>query len=217
MLRAGQADAAICGVTRHYHDALRPALQLIGLRDGVSRAASMHMVIQRSRAVFFCDTTVNLEQDAETLADLAITCAEKVKALGIEPRVAMLSFGNFGSVRHPLTKKVSQAVQLVRQRCPELPIDGEMQASFALNPELRAKHFPFSSLKGDANVLVFPSLEASNIAFKLVEHLSDAVVVGPILMGLRQPVTVMMRGSSAEDIYRMTALTVVEEGSLARG
>lgn len=212
MLKMGAVDGVLCGLTRHYQEALRPAIQIIGLREGFTRAASMHMIIHRNRAVFFGDTTVNLEMDAETLAQVAIECANKVRALGTEPRVAMLSFSNFGSTRHPLAKKVADAVSLVRQRRPDIPIDGEMQASFAFDPELREEHFPFCTLKGDANVLVFPNLEASNIAFKLVQHLSDAAVIGPILLGLRQPVTVMMRGASAEDIYRMTAITLVDQG-----
>ena len=212
-LKMGQVDGVIGGMTRHYHDALRPAIQIIGLREGFTRASSMHMIIHRSRAVFFADTTVNLDMDAETLAQVAIESANKVRALGVEPRVAMLSFSNFGSTRHPLSRKVADAVDIVRQRRPDIPIDGEMQASFALDPALREEHFPFSTLKGDANVLVFPSLEASNIAFKLVQHLSDAAVVGPILLGLRKPVTVMTRGASAEDIYRMTAITLVGQGA----
>jgi malate dehydrogenase (oxaloacetate-decarboxylating)(NADP+) len=211
MLKSREVDGVLCGNTRHYDDALRPALQIIGLREGFTRASSMHMIIHRSRAVFFADTTVNLEVDAETLAQVAIESANKVRALGVEPRVAMLSFSNFGSTRHPLTEKVSEAVKMVRTRRPDIPIDSEMQASFALDPELRQEHFPFCGLKGDANVLIFPSLEASNIAFKLVQYLSDAAVVGPILLGMRQPVTVMMRGASAEDIYRMTAITMVEQ------
>ncbi len=212
MLKMGQVDGVVCGVTRHYNDALRTTIQIIGLREGFTRASSMHMIIHRSRAVFFADTTVNLNVDAETLAQVAIESANKVRALGVEPRVAMLSFSNFGSTRHPLTRKVSEAVQIVRRLRPDIPIDGEMQASFALDPALREEHFPFCSLKGDANVLIFPSLEASNIAFKLVQYLSNAAVVGPILLGLQQPVTVMMRGASAEDIYRMTAITLVDQG-----
>jgi malate dehydrogenase (oxaloacetate-decarboxylating)(NADP+) len=174
----------------------------------------MHMIIRGSRAVFFADTTVNLDPDAETLAEVGIACANKVRVLGIEPRVAMLSFSNFGSTRHPLTRKVSDAVELVRERRPDIMIDGEMQASFALDPRRRGEHFPFSTLEGDANVLVFPSLEAANIAFKLVQYLSDAAVVGPILLGLRKPVTVMMRGASAEDIIRMTAITLVDRAEV---
>ena len=213
-LKMGHIDGVVCGVTRHYHDALRPTLQIIGLREGFTRASSMHMVIRRRQAVFFADTTVNVENDSETLAQVAIECANKVRALGIEPRVAMLSFSNFGSQRHPLSKKVADAVKIVRQQRPDIPIDGEMQASFALDPDLREKHFPFSTLRGDANVLVFPSLEAGNIAFKLVQCLSDAAVVGPILLGVRRPVSVMMRGASAEDIYRMTTITAVDQGEV---
>jgi malate dehydrogenase (oxaloacetate-decarboxylating)(NADP+) len=123
----------------------------------------------------------------------------------------MLSFSNFGSSRQPVSKRVAEAVKIVRQRRPDIPIDGEMQASFALDPALRERHFPFSTLKGDANVLVFPCLEAANIAIKLVQYLSDSTVIGPILMGLRRPVTVMMRGASAEDIFKMTAITVVDQ------
>lgn len=212
-LRMGHVDGVMCGTTRHYDETLRPALQLIGLKEGFSHAASMHMVIHRRRAVFFADTTVNIEPDAETLAEIAIECANKVRALGTEPRVAMLSFSNFGSSRQPMSKRVAEAVRIVRKRRPDVPIDGEMQASFALDPALRERHFPFSTLKGDANVLVFPNLESANIAFKLVQYLSDSTVIGPILMGLKRPVTVMMRGASADDIFKMTAITVVDQAT----
>jgi malate dehydrogenase (oxaloacetate-decarboxylating)(NADP+) len=126
----------------------------------------------------------------------------------------MLSSSNFGSTRHPFARKVSDAVELVRQRRPDIMIDGEMQASFALDPRRRAEHFPFCTLEGEANVLIFPSLEAANIAFKLVQYLSDASVVGPILLGLKKPVTVMWRGATAEDIFRMTAITLVDRTEL---
>ena len=211
LLRSGDADAMIAGLTRHYPDTLRPALQVIPVRQGLRNVAGMYMMITpRGQVYFLADTTVNIDPDAEHLAEIAMEAAQTVKGLGIEPRVAMLSFSNFGSVRHPLAAKVKQAVELVHKNYPDLIIDGEMQADTAVVTEILDETYPFSVLKGGANVLIFPNLEAGNIAYKLVARIGGAEAIGPILMGLSRPVHVLQRGAEVNDIVNMAAIAVVD-------
>jgi malate dehydrogenase (oxaloacetate-decarboxylating)(NADP+) len=211
LLRCGDADAMIAGLTRHYPDTLRPALQVIPVRQGLRNVAGMYMMITpRGQVYFLADTTVNIDPDSEHLAEIAMEAAQTVKGLGIEPRVAMLSFSNFGSVRHPLANKVKQAVELVHKSHPNLVIDGEMQADTAVVPEILDQTYPFSVLKGGANVLIFPNLEAGNIAYKLIARIGGAEAIGPILMGLTRPVHVLQRGAEVNDIVNMAAIAVVD-------
>ncbi len=211
MLRDGDADALVAGLTRHYNDTLRPALQVIRLREGCRRVSGMYMLITpRGQVYFLADTTVNIEPTAEDLAEIAIEAADTVRRLDIEPRVAMLSFSNFGSSRHPLSDKVRRAVELVHQQAPHLIVDGEMQADTAVTPEILTETYPFSLLREGANVLIFPNLESGNIAYKLLMRIGGAEAIGPILMGLSQPVHVLQRGCEVADIVNVTAIAVVD-------
>ena len=210
MLVAGDVDGAVTGQTMNYADAIRPALQIVGLREEVKRAAGMYMVIAEHSVKFFADTTVNLEPDEKTVAEVAIVCADSVRELGVEPRIALLSFSNFGSVRHPLAEKMARATELVRSLRPDLEIDGEMQANVALDGDLLKDLYPFCHLKGEANVLIFPNLDAGNIAYKLMERLAGAEVIGPILMGVQRPVSVLQRACSVSSIVYNTAITAVK-------
>ena len=211
MVRLGDADALISGLTSHYPDTIRPALRIIELRPGQTRVAGVYLLITPKGDIYFlADATVNIDPTAEDLAEIAIMTAETARRFDVEPRIAMLSFSNFGSTRHPLAEKVARAVALVKQRAPGLMVDGEMQADTAVSPDIIAGTYPFSSLKGGANVLVFPNLEAGNIAYKLLAHIGGADLIGPILMGLSKPAHVLQRGAEVNDIVNMAAIAVVD-------
>lgn len=215
MVHMGDADALIGGVTQHYPETIRPALEIISLRSGVKRLAGMYMLIlPKGRIYFLADTTMAIEPSAEELAEIAVHAAEAVRGFNVEPRVAMLSFSNFGSTRHPLTEKVRRATELARVQAPWLEIDGEMMADTAVTPDLLAE-YPFSRLTQPANVLIAPSLESGNIAYKLLMRLGGAEVVGPILLGFSKPVAVLQRGAEVNEIVHMAALAVVEAQSPA--
>ncbi|KAA3655982.1 MAG: NADP-dependent malic enzyme [Calditrichaeota bacterium] len=216
MVEMGDADGLVAGLTQHYSDVIRPALQIIGVRPDVHRVAGMYMMILKDQIYFFADATVNIEPTAEDLAKIAIMSANTVRRFGVEPKIAMLSFSNFGSSRHPLADKMCQATELVRQFDMNLLIDGEMQADTAVVPDIIEDVFPFSELagKGGGNVLIFPNLEAGNIAYKLLQRLGGAVAVGPILMGMRKPVHLLQIGGNDEiDIVNMTAIAVLDSQS----
>jgi len=206
MVQKGDADCFLAGVSQHYPETIRPALQIIKMRDHIHRVSGVYVIITRRQFYFFSDTTVNIEPTAEDLAEIAILAAEVAREFGFEPRVAMLSFSNFGSTRHPLTEKVRRATELVKGRCPELMVDGEMMADTAVVPEILEADYPFSTLKGGANVLVFPSLEAANVAYKLMLRIGGAEALGPILAGLSKPVHVLQRGATVEEIVNMAAI-----------
>ena len=211
MVRRGEADALIGGLTQHYPDTIRPALQVIAARPGLRKVSGVYVLITpRGDIYFLADATVNIEPSAEDLAEIAICTAETARRFGQEPRVAMLSFSNFGSTRHPLAEKVARAVALVRERAPGLMVDGEMQADTAVVPEIIAQDYPFSALTSGANVLIFPNLEAGNIAYKLLARIGGAEAIGPILMGLSKPVHVLQRGAEVNDIVNMAAIAVVD-------
>jgi len=210
MVEKGDADTMLSGINAHYPDTIRPALEIIGKKEGLSKVHGMYMMVTKKDVVFFADTTVTIEPTAEELAETAILTAEKARHFEIEPRVAMLSFSNFGSADHPLTLNVKRATALVKQRAPELIVDGEMQANVALDPELVARQFPFSKLKGDANVFIFPDLQSGNISYKLLHKLGGAEQIGPILMGTKKPVHVLQRGDDVADIVNMAAVAVVD-------
>ncbi|MGH7554277.1 MAG: phosphate acetyltransferase [Longimicrobiales bacterium] len=214
MVRSGDADGLVCGLNRSYPETIRPALEIIGLRTGASRASGVYCMVMKERVLFFADTTVNIEPTAEELADIAVMSAAIARDhFDIEPRVAMLSFGNFGEVKHPFTEKVKRAVVIAREREPELLIEGEMQADTALVPEICDTAFPHSEVHGDANVLIFPDLQSGNISYKLVQRLAGADVIGPILTGLRKPVNVLNHYSSVSEIANMAAITAVLAGA----
>lgn len=173
------------------------------------------MVIVKEKVYFFADATVNINPSAEDLAEIAITTADTAKRFGIEPRVAMLSFSNFGSVKHPEATKVAEAVRIVRERRPDIEIDGEMQADTALDPEILFGTYPFTTLKDTANVLIFPDLNAGNISYKICSKLGCAIVVGPILQGLSKSVQVLQRGATPSEIANLAAIGVVEAQYIA--
>jgi malate dehydrogenase (oxaloacetate-decarboxylating)(NADP+) len=211
MVRLNDADALIGGLTTHYPDTIRPALQVIDVRPELRRVAGVYvMITQKGDIYFLADATVNIEPTAEDLAEIAIMAAEKARRFNQEPRVAMLSFSNFGSTRHALADKVRRAVELVRQKAPGLMIDGEMQADTAVTPHIIEETYPFSTLKGGANVLIFPNLESGNIAYKLLQRVGGAELIGPLLTGLSRPVHVLQRGSEVNDIVHVAAVAVVD-------
>ena len=217
MVAEGDADGAIAGIDSHYPETIRPALEAVGVDPAVGHVAGLYMMILQQDLVFFADTTVNIDPDAETLAEIALLSADFVKRLGIEPRLAMLSFSNFGSTRHPKALKVRDATALLKQRRPDLKVDGEMQADTAVVEDILLKRYPFSSLDQAANVLIFPDLDAANIAYKLMGRLGGAEAIGPILMGMNRPVHVLQRGSEAADVVNLTALAVVDAQRRGRG
>ncbi len=210
MVQDGHADTLLSGISHHYPETIRPALEIIGKKDGLSKVHGLYMMVTKKEAVFFADTTVTIEPTAEELAETAVLTARKARHFDIKPRVAMLSFSNFGSAEHPLTVKVKRATELVKKWEPELNVDGEIQANVALDPDLVAAQYPFSDLKGDANVFIFPDLQSGNIAYKLLHKLGNAEQIGPILMGMKKPVHVLQRGDDVADIVNMAAVAVVD-------
>jgi len=210
MVQMGDADAVIAGISMNYPATIRPALQIIGKRPEVSRVAGMFILLFKNRVVCCADTTVNIEPNAQELADIAILTAETVKRFDIEPHIAMLSFSNFGSAEHPLSNKVREATEIVKKKDPTLMIDGEMQADTAVFKEIMDESYPFSTLKTEANVLIFPNLDAGNIAYKLLMRLGNAEAIGPILMGMNKTVHVLQQGCEVNDVVNMTAIAVVE-------
>ncbi|RPJ43188.1 MAG: NADP-dependent malic enzyme, partial [Candidatus Latescibacterota bacterium] len=210
MLHAGDADLMIAGVTTHYADTLRALLEVIGPMPGIRKVSSLYMVLLPKETYFLADCAVNIDPTEEELAETALLAAGMVRSLGIEPRVAMLSFSNFGSVDHPYTRKVRDATAIAKGRAPDLVIDGEMQLVTAVDAALREEYFPFSNLGKDANVLVFPDLQSGNLALHLLQHVGEAVLIGPILLGTRLPAHLVQYGTSAEDVVNLTAVGVVE-------
>ena len=210
MVAVGDADTMVAGLTRSYPDTIRPALRIVRMRDGVRRVAGVYMMVFESDIKFFADATVNIDPGPEDLADIAIQAAQVARRFDVEPRVAMLSFSNFGSAPHERSDKVRRAVEIVREREPGLVVDGEMQADTAVVDGLLTGNYPFSTLDRAANVLVFPSLEAGNVAYKLLQRLGGAEAIGPIVTGLRRPVHVLQRGAEVEEIVNVAAIAVVE-------
>lgn len=210
MVRMGDADAFVSGLTFNYPDVIRPALQIVHTRPGVKRAAGMYIVITRDQRVFFfTDATVNIDPSADDLAEIAVLASDAAKHFDIEPRVAMLSFSNFGSAPHPFSDKVRAAIDLVRAKRPDLPIDGEMQADTAVVAQILEERYPFARVR-NPNVLVFPTLESANIAYKLLRHLGEAETIGPILLGMGKSVHVLQQGDEVKDIVNMAAIAVVD-------
>ena len=211
MVEMGDADAMISGLTRNYADAIRPALNIIGMEEGVKKLAGMYLLLTKKGPLFLADTTVNFNPTAEELADIALMVAKAVKAFNITPRIAMLSYSNFGSSDSPEAKLVAKATQLVKERNPSLIIDGEMQASLPFNKEILKDNYPFSELVNEqVNVLIFPNLAAGNVAYNLLREVGDADAIGPILLGLKKPVHVLQLGSSVRSIINMANIAVVD-------
>jgi malate dehydrogenase (oxaloacetate-decarboxylating)(NADP+) len=210
MLHSGDADLLISGVGSHYADSIRVILEIIGTAPGVRRVSSHYMVLLPKGVYFLADCAVNIEPDVEDLAETALLAAGCARALGFEPRVAMLSFSNFGSVEHRLARKVRDAAALVKGRAPGLIVDGEMQLATAVDADVRGQYFPFSELQADANVLVFPDLQSGNTSMHVLEHLAEAVLVGPVLMGTRLPAHLVQYGSTVEQVVNLTAAGIVQ-------
>ncbi len=213
MVELGEANALISGLTTSYPNTIRPALQCVGIKEGLNIVSGLYIVFSKQDVFFFADTTVNVNPTAEQLAEIAISAADTAKEFDVIPRIAMLSFSNFGSAPYPESIKVKNAVRLVKMRRPDLLIDGEMQADTAVVPEIVENEFPFSDLKGKANVLVFPDLNSGNIAYKLMARIGQATVIGPVLMGMKKPIHVLQRGATVDDIINMTAIAVAEAGA----
>jgi malate dehydrogenase (oxaloacetate-decarboxylating)(NADP+) len=209
MLEAGDADGVISGLTQHYPETIRPALQIVGTAPGVRRVSGLYVLIFKDRTFFFADTTVNIDPTAEDLAEIALLTADAVRRFDLEPRIAMISFSNFGSNTHANALKVKRAVELVKAARPGLPIDGEMQADYAVVPELLEAEYPWATVRRP-NVLIFPDLQSANAAYKLVSRLAGAEAIGPILMGMRKPVHVLQSEVEVADIVNMAAIAVVD-------
>jgi len=211
MVKKGDVDGLISGLTMHYPDTIRPALQIQHTRHGVTLAAGLYLLLFEDRMIFIADTTVNLDPTAEQLAEIAHLSAEVATTyFEIEPRIAMLSYSNFGSNNDQFTQKVRRAVEIARERWPEMVIDGEMQADTAVEPSIAEETYPFSAIRGDANILVCPDLESANIAYKLLWRLGKVEAIGPILAGVNAPVHVLQRGVEVSDIVNMAAMCVLK-------
>jgi malate dehydrogenase (oxaloacetate-decarboxylating)(NADP+) len=210
MVGVGDADALVSGVNLHYPETVRPALEVIGAHPKAGLVSGVYMLVFEKQVVFCADTTINIDPTPEQLAQIAYAASRITRTIGMEPRIAFLSFSNFGSVRHPDAEKMARAVAILRQRDPSLVVDGEMQADTALVPEMIERDYPFSKLKEQANVLIFPNLSAGNIAYKLLNHLGGATAIGPILVGMNRPVHVLERGANVQDIVNMAAVAVVD-------
>jgi malate dehydrogenase (oxaloacetate-decarboxylating)(NADP+) len=213
MVDAEDADVMIAGVSTHYAASLRPILEVVGTASGVRRISGHYAVLLPRGAIFLADCAVNVSPDAEELAEIALLAARLVHAVGDEPRVAMLSFSNFGSVDHERARTVRRAVALARERAPDLHIDGEMQLAAALDEALRREFFPFSVLDGNANVLIFPGLESGNLAVHLLQYAGGAVPIGPVLMGTRRPAHLLQYGFTVDDVVHLTTVGVVQAGA----
>jgi len=208
MVKMGDAEAFVSGLTYEYPEVIRPALQIHHTAKGAARAAGVYLIIVNDRVYLFTDATVNIDPTAEDLSEIACLAADFARKLELEPRVAFLSFSNFGSTPHPLSDKVRKAVELTKARC-DFVVDGEMQADTAIVSEIADERYPFSQVR-DANVLVFPSLESANIAYKLLARMGKAKAIGPILLGMGAPIHVMQTGDEVNDIVQIAAVAVMD-------
>ena len=211
MVETGDADAMLSGLTKNYAEAIRPALQIIGTEEGVKKIAGMYLLLTKRGPIFLADTTVNFNPNAEELADIAMMVAKEVRNFNITPRIAMLSYSNFGSSDSAEAKTVAEATRILKQRNPSLIVDGEMQASMAFNKEILKDNYGFSDLVDeDVNVLIFPNLTSGNVAYNLLKEIGGADAIGPILLGLKKPVHVLQLGSSVRSIINMALVAVVD-------
>jgi malate dehydrogenase (oxaloacetate-decarboxylating)(NADP+) len=210
MMEGGDADGVISGYHAYYPATVKPALQIIKTQPGVRSVSGAYLLMFKGRMVLLADTTVNIDPTAEELAETAVLTAQTARRFGLEPKVAMISFSNFGSTTHPQQEKVQRAVLILRERHPDLIVDGEMEADTAVTPDVAHADYPWSVIQGDANVLVFPNLDAANAAYKLLWRLGGAEVIGPILQGLARPVHVLQRGVDVNDIVNMAAIAVID-------
>jgi malate dehydrogenase (oxaloacetate-decarboxylating)(NADP+) len=213
MVENNLADALISGLTRNYPSTIRPALQVIGKRDDTHIVAGMYIMLTKKGPIFLADTTVNRDPSAFDLAAICKLTCDEVRKFNIVPRVALLSYSNFGSVDGITPHKMQEALRIIKEQDPNLIVDGEMQAKFALNQELLIENYPFSSLadgNGAANILIFPKLSAGNIAYNLMQEIGDGEVIGPVLIGMKKSVHILQLGSKIRDIVNMVTLAVVD-------
>jgi malate dehydrogenase (oxaloacetate-decarboxylating)(NADP+) len=210
MVDAGDADGVISGLQTYYPATVRPALQVLKTRSGVKKVSGVYVLVFKGRVMFLADTTVNINPTSEELAEIAELTAETARRFDIEPKIAMISFSNFGSTLHPEQRKVRDAVAIIKARHPELIVEGEMEADIAVSTDVAQVDYPWSAIQGDANVLIFPNLDAANAAYKLLWRLGNAEAIGPILQGTAKPVHVLQRGCDVSDIVNMAAIAVLD-------
>ena len=211
MVEMGDADALISGLTRNYKNTIRPALHVIGTDDDVKKIAGMYIIFTKKGPIFFADTTVNLNPSARDIADITALTAKIVDRFKIVPKIALLSYSNFGSADGEDAIKMREAKKILEREYPDLIVDGEIQANFALNKELRNEIFPFSELaRKNTNTLIFPNLAAGNIAYKLMLEMGDFESIGPILLGMKKPVHILQLGSSVREIVNMVTIAVTD-------
>ena len=216
MVESGDVDAMISGVTSSYPDVIRPALQIVGKRDDVNKIAGMYLLRTKKGPYFFADTTINMQPTAEELVDISLLAKEKVEEFGIEPVMAMLSYSNFGSASGDSAIKTKKAISILHNKHADVLIDGEMQANFALNKDLRIERYPFSKLGNkDVNTLIFPNLSSGNIAYKIMQEIGSSEAIGPIVMGLKKPIHVLQLSSSVREIVDMATIAVVDAQNLS--
>ena len=211
MVHMEDADALVSGMTQHFPETIRPALQIVRMQEGVHRVSICYPMIMRNGDLYFlADTSVNIQPTATDLVEIALCAAETARRFEVEPHVALLSFSSFGSTRHPLCEKMRQAAELLHHADPALIVEGEVMADVAVSAEILGQTYPFNRLKGSANVLIFPDLNSANIAYKLLATLGEAQTFGPILMGMSKPVHLLPRGADVEEIVRTAAMAVVD-------
>ncbi len=211
MVETGQADALISGLTRNYVDTIKPALRIIGTEEGVEKVAGMYILNTKDGPIFFADTTINIDPTAEDIVEITLLTAKAVRQFNIKPRIALLSYSNFGSSNTASAIKMRRAVEMLHAKHPDLLVDGEVQANFAFNPQIMKDNYPFSDLAGQgANTLIFPNLDAGNIAYKLMQTMGGAEAIGPILLGLKKPVHILQLGSSVREIVNMVTIAVAD-------
>ena len=211
MVETGMADVMLSGLTRNYKDTIRPTLQIIGVDEGVNKIAGMYILVTKDGPFFFADTTVNLNPTVDEIVDITILVNKIIKRFKIEPRIAMLSYSNYGSTEGEDAVKMREAVRILHKDHPDIIVDGEVQANFALNKELMNDFFPFSQLADKKpNTLIFPNLSSGNIAYKLVNEMGQAEVIGPILLGMKKPIHILQIGSSVREILNMITVAVVD-------
>jgi len=211
MVETGEADAMLSGLTRNYSDGIKPALHIIGTEEGVKKIAGMYLLLTKKGPLFLADTTVNINPNAEELADIALLVAKEVRNFNMEPRIAMLSYSNFGSSDTPEAQMVAEATRIIKQRNPSLIVDGEMQGMMAFNKEILKENYPFSDLvDAQVNVLIFPNLTSGNIAYHLLKEIGGVDIIGPILLGLKKPVNILQLGSGVRNIINMATVAVVD-------
>lgn len=218
MVETGEADAFLSGFSAKYADTIRPALQIVGTNNRLNHIAGMYLMITKKGPFFFADTTVNIQPTAQTLVDTTLLVAHEIRKFNIEPRIAMVSYANFGSIKEGSPQRVHQAIEILHREHPDLIVDGEMQANFAFNKEMRQSRFPFTKLANlDVNTIIFPNLSSGNIAYKMMQEIGGAEAIGPILLGLKKSIHVLQIESSVREIVNMAAIAVVDAQYIERG